>query len=100
MYLSQNFISDISHISQFPLLKVLSLSYNEITSFKSMVGLESLLHLQILNLVGNPVCRNILYNCYVLGSCSRTLEKLDNVEIVESELGNQRERRLLISNKF
>lgn len=73
MYLSQNFISDITHIAQFPQLKVLSLSYNDIQSFKSIEALGSLNYLQVLNLIGNPISRNLLYYCYVIGICNKTL---------------------------
>ncbi len=80
MYLSGNFIEDLTMIGQFPQLKVLSLAGNNISDLRTLRHLTKLPRLENLCLSGNPVTKHQIYRPYVIGYC-RVLKNLDSQTI-------------------
>ncbi|KAL0210399.1 hypothetical protein RCL1_004835 [Eukaryota sp. TZLM3-RCL] len=84
LFLSNNYISSLDNIQQFPNLKVLSLANNSITTFSQLSQLSSLSCLKVLNLEFNPVTRLPFYRSHIL-LLSPSLTMLDSVNITPSD---------------
>ena len=80
LLLSNNFVSDLSAIAQFPSLRVLSLANNEIDSFQQLWQLRECTQLAKLSVDGNPVCQYPSYRVHVIHSVP-SLQRLDGAEV-------------------
>ena len=50
--------------------------------------------------MGNHVCKNLLYECWVLDSCCSTLKKLDNCDVKQGHMARMKEFKRKVDGKF
>lgn len=86
LYLSNNLISSLDNLDQFPNLQTLSLSHNNLAQLPVLRNLCVLPNLTSLALQGNPVCKSIIYWPYVCGVTCGRLKILDQEHLVLSHI--------------
>lgn len=84
LFLSNNRISDLAGVTQFPRLRSLSLAYNDIVDISQLEYLSALPDLRTLRLDGNGIARQSDYRLRVIAACA-SLQSLDGQDVTESE---------------
>lgn len=84
LFLSNNSISSLRGVEQFPLLDSLSVAHNEIKYLEELYFLKFLTCIKKLTLVGNLVTKVPFYADFVLGHCPNLLY-LDNIKISDED---------------
>lgn len=84
LFLSNNRISDLAGVTQFPRLRSLSLAYNDIVDISQLEYLSALPNLRTLRLDGNGIARHGDYRLRVIAACT-SLQSLDGQDITETE---------------
>ncbi|EFO60953.1 U2 small nuclear ribonucleoprotein A', putative [Giardia lamblia P15] len=84
LFLSNNRISDLAGVTQFPRLRSLSLAYNDIVDISQLEYLSALPNLRTLRLDGNGIARQNDYRIRVIAACT-SLHSLDGQDIAEAE---------------
>lgn len=80
LLLSHNNLRDISNIDQFPALRQLNLSHNQLSSPDVITHLKTLSHLEHLSIEGNPVCATLNFKALLVASLP-SLKLLDGAAI-------------------
>jgi hypothetical protein len=84
LLLSNNRISNLRHIGQFPYLSVLSMAFNQINSINSLEPLHTCTKLTNINLSHNQVSEMPYYRLHLIFLCP-SLKTIDNVDITSDE---------------
>lgn len=84
LFLSNNRISDLAGVTQFPRLRSLSLAYNDIVDISQLEYLSALPNLRTLRLDGNGIARQSDYRIRVIAACA-SLQSLDGQDVTEAE---------------
>lgn len=87
LYLSGNYIDNITALEQFGRVRKLALAGNRIPNFEALEPIRGLLGLQWLSLEDNPVASKPLYREKVLHMLKQ-LSTLDGIAIFDQERGN------------
>ena len=84
LYLSNNLITDLQGLTQFPRLKSLSIGGNRVEAVGQLIGLKALMRLENLSIEGNPVCGIAGVREFLVSGLS-SLRTLDGKEITAAE---------------
>ncbi|OHT00274.1 hypothetical protein TRFO_33056 [Tritrichomonas foetus] len=87
LFISTNLITSLKGIEDFTVLKILSISYNEIQSISEIKYLKGLRYLETINMEGNPITQLPYYQQHVFAAVP-TLKIFDGKNVPEKLKNN------------